>query len=52
MAKKYGLTFFYHDFRDGWKLGIEESKQLEMYRQQYCGCLYSEKERYCRRQSA
>ena len=46
VAKKYGLTFFYHDFREGWKFGIEESKKLNMYRQQYCGCIYSEKERY------
>ncbi len=46
LAKKYNLKFFYHDFREGWKLGIEESKRLEMYRQQYCGCIYSEKERY------
>jgi len=46
IAKKYGLKFFYHDFREGWKFGIEESKRLEMYRQQYCGCIYSEKDRY------
>jgi len=46
LAKKYGLKFFYHDFREGWKSGIEESKRLEMYRQQYCGCIYSEKDRY------
>jgi len=46
IAKKYDLKFFYHDFREGWKFGIEESKRLEMYRQQYCGCIYSEKERY------
>lgn len=45
-AKKYGLTFFYHDFRDGWKQGIERSKELGMYRQQYCGCIYSEKDRF------
>lgn len=46
VAKEYGLKFFYHDFREGWKLGIEESKRLDMYRQQYCGCIYSEKDRY------
>ena len=46
LAKKYGLKFFYHDFREGWKFGIEESKRLKMYRQQYCGCIYSEKDRY------
>jgi len=41
-----GVRFYYHDFRDGWKEGVEESKRLGMYRQQYCGCIYSEKERY------
>ncbi len=46
IGKKYGLKFFYHDFREGWKYGIEESKTLDMYRQQYCGCIYSEKDRY------
>jgi predicted adenine nucleotide alpha hydrolase (AANH) superfamily ATPase len=46
LAKNYNLKFFYHDFREGWKSGIEESKSLEMYRQQYCGCIYSEKDRY------
>lgn len=46
LAREYGLKFFYHDFREGWKSGIEESKQRDMYRQQYCGCIYSEKERY------
>ncbi|RLB89329.1 MAG: hypothetical protein DRH26_11805 [Deltaproteobacteria bacterium] len=46
VAKEYCLKFFYHDFREGWKYGIDESKRLEMYRQQYCGCIYSEKDRY------
>ena len=41
-----GVHFYYHDFRVGWEEGINESKQLELYRQQYCGCIYSEKERY------
>ena len=41
-----GIKFFYQDFRSGWQEGIETSKQLKLYRQQYCGCIYSEKERY------
>jgi len=41
-----GVPFYYHDFREGWKQGIEESRRLNLYRQQYCGCLYSEKERF------
>ena len=46
LSKQTGLTFFYDDYRRGWKEGIEASKQLGMYRQQYCGCIYSEKERF------
>ena len=45
-GKKTGIPFYYRDFREYWKLGIEESKQLKLYRQSYCGCIYSEKERY------
>ena len=48
VAKEAGISFLYRDFREGWKEGIEESKRLEMYRQQYCGCIYSEKERFYR----
>jgi len=46
LAKKCGVPFLYRDFREGWKEGIEISKQRGMYRQQYCGCIYSEKERF------
>jgi len=47
IGKAVGVPFYYHDFREGWKDGIEESKRLNMYRQQYCGCIYSEKDRFC-----
>ena len=46
IGKSYGVPFLYRDFREGWKEGIETSKRLKMYRQQYCGCIFSEKERY------
>lgn len=46
VADEVGVPFHYQDFRIGWKQGVEESKRLGMYRQQYCGCIYSEKERY------
>ena len=51
LGRKLGIPFFYRDFRQGWKQGIEASKALGMYRQQYCGCIYSEKERYCGKSS-
>jgi len=46
MAHNTGISFIYNDFRVGWKEGIEESKRLNMYRQPYCGCIFSEKERF------
>jgi epoxyqueuosine reductase len=46
LSSQYGIEFFYRDFRTGWKEGIEESKKLNMYRQNYCGCIFSEKERF------
>jgi predicted adenine nucleotide alpha hydrolase (AANH) superfamily ATPase len=49
VGKTVGVPFYYHDFRAGWQEGIEASKLLGMYRQSYCGCIYSEKERYYRR---
>lgn len=39
-------SFLYRDFREGWKRGIELSQKWGIYRQQYCGCIYSEYERY------
>jgi epoxyqueuosine reductase len=48
VGRSAGIPFFYEDFRTGWKEGIKTSKELEMYRQQYCGCIYSEKERFYR----
>jgi hypothetical protein len=52
VGKEAGVRFHYEDFRPGWKEGIEESRRLGLYRQQYCGCLYSEKERYYRADQA
>ncbi|MDX9821308.1 MAG: epoxyqueuosine reductase QueH [Syntrophales bacterium] len=46
VAKETGVEFYYSDFRTGWKEGVDLSKELGMYRQRYCGCIYSEKERF------
>ncbi|MGA1795045.1 MAG: epoxyqueuosine reductase QueH [bacterium] len=46
LSKQYGIAFLYRDFREGWKQGIETSKALGLYRQTYCGCIYSERDRY------
>jgi epoxyqueuosine reductase len=46
VARDVGIPFHYEDFRPGWRKGVEVSKAMGLYRQQYCGCIYSEKERY------
>lgn len=42
MAKKYGIKFLYRDFRIGFRQGQEKAKELGLYRQKYCGCIFSE----------
>ena len=47
-SAEYGITFLYRDFRPLWQEGINASKELGVYRQQYCGCVFSEQDRYSR----
>jgi predicted adenine nucleotide alpha hydrolase (AANH) superfamily ATPase len=49
IAQETGIPFYYEDFRQGWRKGVEVSKAMGLYRQQYCGCIYSEKERFINR---
>lgn len=46
LADVFHVPFLYRDFRAGWHQGIEESRLLNMYRQQYCGCIFSERDRF------
>jgi len=45
-GKEAGVSFYYCDFRAGYREGVRISKEEQMYRQQYCGCIYSERDRY------
>lgn len=47
LADKYGIRFLSEDFKksEGFKKSLEWSAKLELYRQDYCGCLYSLKNR-------
>jgi len=45
-ARQYNIQFYYEDFRTGWQYGIDKSIEMDLYRQPYCGCIYSEQERY------
>ena len=45
IAEKYGVEFLPSDFKkkEGFKRSIELSKKYDLYRQNYCGCVYSKK---------
>ncbi len=45
-GQQYRLSFYYRDFRKGWNEGIDMAIKSGIYRQKYCGCIYSEQERY------
>lgn len=52
VASEVGVPFLYRDWRDGWAEGVAASRELGLYRQAYCGCIYSEWERYAPRANA
>ena len=43
LAEEYGVSWLPNDFkkRNGYKRSIELSKEYDLYRQDYCGCVYS-----------
>ncbi len=43
-AKKYGLDFYYRDYRPGFRQGQQEAKEMGLYRQKYCGCIISRRQ--------
>ena len=46
LAAEYGVSFAYLDLRPRFREGQREARQRGLYLQKYCGCIYSEKERY------
>ena len=49
LSSRYETPFLYKDFRPGWKEGQAEARSLGIYRQNYCGCIFSEYERFAAR---
>ena len=45
-AEEYGVEFLYRDFRPYFKEGQEFAREHGFYIQKYCGCVFSEEERY------
>lgn len=48
-AKKAGISFLYRDFRPLFREGQAKARELGLYMQKYCGCVFSEEERYQKR---
>ena len=46
VSQHHSIPFLYRDLRQGWQEGIQRSQELNLYRQEYCGCIYSEQERF------
>ena len=46
LSKEYGIDFLYRDFRIGFWEAHEKAKELGLYMQKYCGCIFSEEDRY------
>ena len=47
LNKKYKSNYLYSDFKkkEGYKKSIELSREYNLYRQDYCGCIYSKRNR-------
>ena len=47
LSKKYNVSYLYSDFKknNGYKRSIELSREYNLYRQDYCGCIFSKMER-------
>jgi predicted adenine nucleotide alpha hydrolase (AANH) superfamily ATPase len=45
-AARHGAAFLYRDFRPLFRAGQQAARELGLYRQKYCGCIFSEEERY------
>ncbi|MCL2576346.1 MAG: epoxyqueuosine reductase QueH [Defluviitaleaceae bacterium] len=45
-AKTHGVQFIIKDYREGYKGAKQRAREMGIYMQKYCGCIFSEKERY------
>ena len=45
-SEEFGVEFFYQDWRPYYQEGVDISLALGLYRQPYCGCVFSERDRY------
>ena len=48
LSKEFGIEFLYRDFRGGFWEGHQKAHDLGLYMQKYCGCVFSEEDRYAK----
>ena len=48
LAERYGVEFLYRDFRPDFRQGQAKARELGLYMQKYCGCVFSEEDRYAK----
>lgn len=46
ISEETGVSFYYEDFREGYRYSQETARSRGLYRQKYCGCIFSEAERF------
>ena len=46
LSEKYNVPYLFSEFKkkNGYKRSIELSKEYDLYRQDYCGCIYSKRD--------
>lgn len=49
LAQQTGLRFLPYDFRPRFREGQQKARGLGLYMQKYCGCIFSEEDRYCKK---
>jgi len=49
LSKKYDVKFLYEDFRPHFRDGQRIAREEGLYMQKFCGCIYSEAERYLKK---
>lgn len=48
-AEKYGVRYLHRDFSPRFREGQDRARELGLYMQKYCGCVFSEEDRYRKR---
>ncbi len=49
IAEKYGVEFLHRDFRPYFNQGQDKARELGLYMQKYCGCIFSEEDRFIKK---